>query len=100
MYAHLYECSPSQANCYGPHVGSFKEYKPLIPILKDEAELYEGTAHEDEPLTRDADDYGIVIGTHPSPCNLAQEWIRHKQHYGNAQWTIDNAMLQLFSAKA
>ncbi|WP_299094396.1 glycosyl hydrolase 115 family protein [uncultured Bacteroides sp.] len=105
MYAHLYELLLRlKANCLWPAMwGSFKEYKPLIPILKDEAGLYEGNCfNEDDPLNPvTADDYGIVIGTsHHEPMQRSQqEWIRHKQHYGNAQWnyqTNRNALQRFF----
>lgn len=92
MYAHLYELLLRlKANCLWPAMwGSFKEYKPLVPILKDEAGLYEGNCfNEDDPLNPVvADEYGIVIGTsHHEPMQRSQqEWIRHKQAYGNSQW--------------
>ncbi|MCF0202602.1 MAG: glycosyl hydrolase 115 family protein [Bacteroidaceae bacterium] len=92
MYAHLYELLLRlKANCLWPAMwGSFKEYKPLVPILKDAEGRYEGNCfNEDDPLNpKTADEWGIVIGTsHHEPMQRSQqEWIRNKQNYGNAQW--------------
>ena len=70
--------------------GSFKEYKPLVPILKDENGLYEGNCFNEDDLenARLADEYGIVMGTsHHEPMQRSQqEWIRHKKNYGNGEW--------------
>ena len=83
--------------------GSFKEYKPLVPILKDENGLYEGNCfNEDDPENaRLADEYGIVMGTsHHEPMQRSQqEWIRHKKNYGNGEWnwlTNKNAIKRFF----
>lgn len=92
MYAHVFELLLRlKANCLWPAMwGSFKEYKPLVPILKDKNGCYEGNCfNEDDPENaRLANEYGIVMGTsHHEPMQRSQqEWIRHKQSYGNAQW--------------
>lgn len=92
MYAHVYELLLRlKANCLWPAMwGSFKEYKPLVPILRDENGCYEGNCfNEDDPdNARLADEYGIVVGTsHHEPMQRSQqEWIRHRQDYGNGEW--------------
>lgn len=92
MYAHMYELLLRlQANLLWPGMwGSFKEYKPLIPVLKNEDGSYEGNSfNEDDPDNpRLADEYGIVMGTsHHEPMQRSQqEWIRNKQKYGNGEW--------------
>ena len=92
MYAHVYELLLRlRANCMWPAMwGSFKEYKPMVPIFRDENGLYEGNCfNEDDPLNPAvADAYGIVIGTsHHEPMQRSQqEWIRNKHKYGNGQW--------------
>lgn len=96
MYAHIYELLLRlKGNCLWPAMwGSFKEYKPLVPILKDDEGLYEGNCfNEDDPLNPVvADAYGIVIGTsHHEPMQRSQqEWIRHKQHYGTGEWNYQS----------
>ena len=84
--------------------GSFKEYKPLIPILKDENGMYEGNCfNEDDPENpRLANEYGIIMGTshHEPMMRSQQEWIRHKKNYGNADWnwqTNRKAISRFFS---
>ena len=105
MYAHVFELLLRlKANCLWPAMwGSFKEYKPMVPILKDENGLYEGNCfNEDDPENaRLADEYGIVMGTsHHEPMQRSQqEWIRHKKAYGNAEWnwlTNKNAIKRFF----
>ena len=105
MYAHVFELLLRlKANCLWPAMwGSFKEYKPLVPILKDENGLYEGNCfNEDDPENaRLADEYGIVMGTsHHEPMQRSQqEWIRHKKNYGNGEWnwlTNKNAIKRFF----
>lgn len=92
MYANMYELLLRlRANCLWPAMwGSFKEYKPLVPIFKDEDGYFEGNCfNEDDPMNpRVADEYGIVIGTsHHEPMQRSQqEWIRHKNEYGNGEW--------------
>ncbi len=92
MYAHMFELLLRlKANCLWPAMwGSFKEYKPLVPILKDENGRYEGNCfnEDDAENPRLADEYGIVMGTshHEPMMRSQQEWIRHKQSYGNAEW--------------
>lgn len=92
MYAHVYELLlRMKANLLWPGMwGSFKEYKPLVPILKNENGEYEGNCfNEDDPENpRLADEMGIVVGTsHHEPMQRSQqEWIRHKTHYGNGEW--------------
>lgn len=92
MYAHVFELLLRlKANCLWPAMwGSFKEYKPLVPILKDENGMYEGNCfNEDDPENaRLANEYGIVMGTshHEPMMRSQQEWIRHKKNYGNADW--------------
>lgn len=92
MYGHVYELLLRlRANCMWPAMwGSFKEYKPLVPVFKDGNGYFEGNCfNEDDPLNPQvADEYGIVIGTsHHEPMQRSQqEWIRHKDEYGNGQW--------------
>ncbi|MBP1676489.1 MAG: glycosyhydrolase [Bacteroidetes bacterium] len=92
MYTRMYELLLRlKANLLWPGMwGSFKEYKPLIPFLKNEDGSYEGNSfNEDDPENpRLADEYGIVIGTsHHEPMQRSQqEWIRNKQNYGNGEW--------------
>lgn len=92
MYVHIYELLLRlKANTLWPAMwGSFKEYKPLIPIYKDEDGLFEGNCfNEDDPDNpRLANEYGIIIGTsHHEPMQRSQqEWIRHRQDYGNGEW--------------
>ncbi len=92
MYAHVFELLLRlKANCLWPAMwGSFKEYKPLVPILKDEKGMYEGNCfNEDDPENpRLANEYGIIMGTshHEPMMRSQQEWIRHKKSYGNADW--------------
>lgn len=79
-----------KANCLWPAMwGSFKEYKPLVPILKDENGLYEGNCfnEDDSENARLADEYGIVMSaSHHGRCNARSKWIRHKKNYGNGEW--------------
>lgn len=92
MYSYVYELILRlRGNCMWPAMwGSFKEYRPLEPIYKDEDGFFEGNCfNEDDPLNpRIADEYGIVIGTsHHEPMQRGQqEWIRHKSEYGNGEW--------------
>lgn len=92
FYAHVFELLLRlKANTLWPAMwGSFKEYKPLVPVMRDEDGLYAGNCfNEDDPDNpRLADEYGIVIGTsHHEPMQRSQqEWIRHKQDYGNGEW--------------
>lgn len=92
MYAHVFELLLRlKANCLWPAMwGSFKEYKPLVPILKDENGMYEGNCfNEDDPENPSlANEYGIIMGTshHEPMMRSQQEWIRHKKNYGNADW--------------
>jgi hypothetical protein len=105
MYTHVYELLLRlKANLLWPGMwGSFKEYTPLVPILKDEEGNYEGNCfNEDDPENpRLADEYGIIIGTsHHEPMQRSQqEWIRHKDNYGNGEWnylTNKKAIQQFF----
>lgn len=51
--------------------------------------MWDNAFNEDDPENpRLADEYGIVMGTsHHEPMDRAQqEWGRHKQQYGNAEW--------------
>jgi hypothetical protein len=92
MYTHMYELLLRlNANLLWPGMwGSFKEYKPLIPLLKNEDGSYEGNSfNEDDPENpRLADEYGIIMGTsHHEPMQRSQqEWIRNKSKYGNGEW--------------
>lgn len=92
MYARVYELLLRlRANTLWPAMwGSFKEYEPLVPVPQDADGLYAGNCfNEDDPDNpRLADEYGIVIGTsHHEPMQRSQqEWIRHKQDYGNMEW--------------
>ncbi len=92
MYAHVYELLlRMKANLLWPGMwGSFKEYEPLVTILKNDDGSYEGNCfNEDDPLNPQlADEMGIVVGTsHHEPMQRSQqEWIRHKNDYGNGQW--------------
>jgi hypothetical protein len=92
MYSHMFELLLRlKGNCLWPGMwGSFKEYKPLVPILKDENGNWEGNCFNEDDLEnpRLADEYGIVMGTsHHEPMQRSQqEWIRHKSEYGNGEW--------------
>jgi hypothetical protein len=92
MYTHMFELLLRlKANLLWPGMwGSFKEYKPLIPILRNEDGSYEGNSfNEDDPDNpRLANEYGIIMGTsHHEPMQRSQqEWIRNKQKYGNGEW--------------
>ena len=92
MYRHVYELLLRlKANTLWPAMwGSFKEYKPLVPIFKDVNGNFEGNCfNEDDPNNpRLANEMGIIIGTsHHEPMQRSQqEWIRHKQDYGNSHW--------------
>ncbi|HEY6913416.1 MAG TPA: glycosyl hydrolase 115 family protein, partial [Paludibacter sp.] len=92
MYTHIYELLLRlNANLLWPGMwGSFKEYKPLIPLLKNEDGSYEGNSfNDDDPDNpRLADEYGIIMGTsHHEPMQRSQqEWIRNKSKYGNGEW--------------
>lgn len=92
MYSKIYELLLRlRANTLWPGMwGSFKAYRPMEPIFKDQFGLYEGNCfNEDDPDNpRVADEYGIIIGTsHHEPMQRSQqEWIRHKSEYGNGQW--------------
>ncbi|WP_297098612.1 glycosyl hydrolase 115 family protein [uncultured Draconibacterium sp.] len=92
MYSHMFELLLRlKANLLWPGMwGSFKEYKPMVPILKDENGNYLGNSfNEDDPENqRLADEYGIVMGTsHHEPMQRSQqEWIRNKNKYGNGEW--------------
>ncbi len=106
MYAHLFELLLRlRANTLWPAMwGSFKEYKPLVPVLREEDGRWAGNCfNEDDPENpRLADEYGIVMGTsHHEPMQRSQqEWIRHKQEYGNAEWnwkTNKEALYRFFT---
>lgn len=92
MYARVYELLlRMKCNLLWPGMwGSFKEYKPLVPILKNEDGTYEGNCFNwDDPLNpKLADEMGIVVGTsHHEPMQRSQqEWIRTKANYGNGEW--------------
>lgn len=92
MYTHMFELLLRlKANLLWPGMwGSFKEYKPMVPILKNEDGSYEGNSfNQDDPDNpRLADEYGIIMGTsHHEPMQRSQqEWIRNKQNYGNGEW--------------
>lgn len=92
MYAHVYELLLRlRANTLWPAMwGSFKEYKPLVSVPTDADGLSAGNCfNEDDPDNpRLADEYGIVVGTsHHEPMQRSQqEWIRHKDEYGNGEW--------------
>ncbi len=92
MYTHVYELLLRlRANLLWPGMwGSFKEDKPLVPILKDESGNYLGNSFNEDDVEnpRVADEYGIVIGTsHHEPMQRSQqEWIRNKNNYGNGEW--------------
>lgn len=92
MYAHVFELLLRlHANYLWPGMwGSFKEYNPGVPILKDEHGNYEGNSfNEDDPVNpKLADEYGIVMGTsHHEPMQRSQqEWLRNKANYGNGEW--------------
>ena len=92
MYSHLFELLLRlRANCLWPGMwGSFKEYEPLVPILKNENGEFEGNCFnlDDPENPRLANEYGIVMGTsHHEPMQRSQqEWIRNKTQYGNGEW--------------
>jgi hypothetical protein len=92
MYSRLFELLLRlKANLLWPGMwGSFTEYKPLVPVLKNADGNYEGNSfNEDDPDNpRLADEYGIVMGTsHHEPMQRSQqEWIRNKSKYGNGEW--------------
>jgi len=92
MYSHLFELLLRlRANCLWPGMwGSFKEYKPLVPILKNENGEFEGNCFnlDDPENPRLANEYGIVMGTsHHEPMQRSQqEWIRNRAQYGNGEW--------------
>jgi hypothetical protein len=92
MYTRMYELLLRlNANLLWPGMwGSFKEYKPLIQLLKNEDGSYEGNSfNDDDPDNpRLADEYGIIMGTsHHEPMQRSQqEWIRNKKKYGNGEW--------------
>lgn len=92
MYTRLFELLLRlKANCLWPGMwGSFKEYLPGVSILKDAEGNYEGNCfNEDDPENpRLANEYGIIMGTsHHEPMQRSQqEWLRHKQNYGNGEW--------------
>ena len=92
FYARVFELLLRlKANTLWPAMwGSFREYKPLVPVMHDDDGLYAGNCfNEDDPENpRLADEYGIVIGTsHHEPMQRSQqEWIRHRQDYGNGEW--------------
>ena len=78
MYAHVFELLLRlHANYLWPGMwGSFKEYNPGVPILKDEHGNYEGNSfNEDDPVNpKLADEYGIVMGTsHHEPMQRSQQ---------------------------
>lgn len=106
MYSHMYELLLRlRANCLWPGMwGSFKEYNPTVPILRDEWGYYEGNCfNEDDVLNpKMADEYGIVMGTshHEPMMRSQQEWIRRKTQYGNAEWnwmTNEKAIKRFFA---
>jgi hypothetical protein len=92
MYSRMFELMLRlKANYLWPGMwGSFTEYNPGVPLLKNEKGEYEGNSfNEDDPENpRLADEYGIVMGTsHHEPMQRSQqEWIRNKQNYGNGEW--------------
>ena len=92
MYAHVYELLLRlRANTLWPAMwGSFKEYKPLVSVPTDADGLSAGNCFNEDDLDnpRLADEYGIVVGTsHHEPMQRSQqEWIRHKDEYGNGEW--------------
>ncbi len=105
MYAHVFELLlRMKANLLWPAMwGSFKEYKPLIPVLKNEDGEYEGNCffEDDSRNPQLAHEMGIVVGTsHHEPMQRSQqEWIRHKTNYGNGQWnymTNEKGLKQFF----
>jgi len=92
MYAHVFELLLRlRANYLWPGMwGSFKEYNPGVPILKDAQGNYEGNSFNEDDLAnpRLADEYGIIMGTsHHEPMQRSQqEWLRNKSKYGNGEW--------------
>jgi hypothetical protein len=92
MYTHMYELLLRlNANLLWPGMwGSFKEYEPLISLLKNKDGSYEGNSfnEDDSDNPRLADEYGIIMGTsHHEPMQRSQqEWIRNKSKYGNGEW--------------
>ena len=92
MYAHMFELMLRlRANLLWPGMwGTFKEHEPGVPIFKDENGNFEGNCfNEDDPENpRLADEYGIIMGTsHHEPMQRSQqEWLRHKDEYGNGEW--------------
>ncbi|WP_281297524.1 glycosyl hydrolase 115 family protein [Flavobacterium limnophilum] len=95
MYSHVFELLLRlRANYLWPGMwGSFTEYEPSKPILKDENGFYEGNSfNEDDPENpKLADEFGIVMGTsHHEPMQRSQqEWIRNKANYGNGEWNYN-----------
>lgn len=92
MYTHMFELLLRlKANLLWPGMwGSFTEYNPGVPLLRNEKGDYEGNSfNEDDPENpRLADEYGIIMGTsHHEPMQRSQqEWIRNKANYGNGEW--------------
>lgn len=92
MYGRVYELLlRMKANLLWPGMwGSFKEYKPMVPVLKNPDGSYEGNCFNwDDPMNpRLAHEMGIVVGTsHHEPMQRSQqEWIRTKAGYGNGEW--------------
>ena len=92
MYAHMFELILRlRGNMLWPGMwGAIEEYRPGVPILKDENGNYKGNSfNEDDPENPGlADEYGIVMGTsHHEPMQRSQqEWMRNKSNYGNGEW--------------
>lgn len=92
MYSHMFELMLRlRANLLWPGMwGTFKEHEPDVPIFKDEDGNFQGNCfNEDDPDNpRLADEYGIIMGTsHHEPMQRSQqEWLRHKDEYGNGEW--------------
>ncbi|MBN2684379.1 MAG: glycosyl hydrolase 115 family protein [Pontiellaceae bacterium] len=92
MYSHMFELMLRlRANLLWPGMwGTFKEHDPNVPIFKGEDGNFEGNCfNEDDPENaRLADEYGIIMGTsHHEPMQRSQqEWLRHKDEYGNGEW--------------
>lgn len=92
MYERVYELLlRMKANLLWPGMwGTFKEYKPLVPVFRNPDGTLEGNCFnwDDPENPRLADEMGIVVGTsHHEPMQRSQqEWVRTKQNYGNGEW--------------
>ena len=92
MYFRVYELLlRMKANLLWPGMwGTFKEYKPLVPVFQNPDGTNEGNCFnwDDPENPRLADEMGVIVGTsHHEPMQRSQqEWVRTRENYGNGQW--------------